>query len=51
MIDSVFAVPGHKNGFFSFFHFTPGILGELDLAAQHVITEIGAITYMVHALL
>lgn len=49
MIDSV---RRHKNGFFSFFFFfIPGILGELDLAAQHVIMEIGAITYMVHALL
>lgn len=25
----------------------PGILGENDLAAQHIILEIGAITYMV----
>ena len=29
----------------------PGILGELDLAAQHILAEIGTITYMVRALL
>lgn len=30
---------------------TPGVLGEVDLAAQHVIMEIGAIMYMVCVLL
>lgn len=37
-----------KTGLFVF-NLTPGVLGELDLAAQHIIMEIGAITYMVHA--
>lgn len=30
---------------------TSGILGEVELAAQHVMMEIGAITYMVWIIL
>ena len=42
-----FNAPESDDVLISYHDIIPGVLGEVDLAAQHVMAEIGAITYMV----